>query len=360
MAIHPFDRRWVFHTDVGTVWNRSRPVIASQQSAGASFVVTRVQARKPDEGYPIYATSDLPGDHLLDPNSRPFPTTLRAEAENQGGLALHGAQVRPNLSDRAVEYLSDLGLGCWAQPDHTQNDAVWMSALAIAYSPAWLEENGDSILGDWPRVPLPQRPKALAFSARVGRHIASLLDPSVPVSGVTEGTIRPVLREIASLRTVDDSTPAPADFLASERWGARDARGAVMPGPGRTLERPYSANESLSQQASASFGLETRDVFLNSNLYWSNVPAEVWDFTIGGNQVLKKWLSYRAAAVLDRPMTLGEVNHFRDTARRIAAILLMGPRLDRNYRRCANGSYPWRVMADPAIPTSEPAIGATA
>jgi hypothetical protein len=357
MAIYPFDLRWVFHTDVGSVWNRSRPGIAAEHAAGARFVVTRVQARKPDEGYPVYATAELPGYHLLDPNSRPFPTTLHDQAANQGGLALHGTQVRPNLSGRALEYLADLGLDNWAQPDDPQNDGVWMSALAVTYSPAWLEENADSILGDWPRVPLPQQPRALAVSANLGRLVARLLDPAVPVAGVTEGTIRPVLREIASLHSLSNAAPSPADFVATERWGARDARGAVMPGPGRTTERDYSIDEPLSSEESSCLGDRTFDVFLNSDLCWRNVPREVWDFTIGGYQVLKKWLSYRAQAVLERPLSLAEVNHFRDTARRIAAILLLGPRLDRNYRRCANDSYSWRIMADPAAEDAAPGGG---
>ena len=38
-------------------------------------------------------------------------------------------------------------------------------------------------------------------------------------------------------------------------------------------------------------------------------------------QVLKKWLSYREHKVLGRPLSPEEVQHFSDTARRIAAIL---------------------------------------
>ena len=53
-----------------------------------------------------------------------------------------------------------------------------------------------------------------------------------------------------------------------------------------------------------------------------NVPAAVWTYRLGGYQVLKKWLSYRERAILDRPLLPDEVQHFTDTARRIAAILL--------------------------------------
>ena len=39
--------------------------------------------------------------------------------------------------------------------------------------------------------------------------------------------------------------------------------------------------------------------------------------------MLKKWLSYRERPVLDRPLLPAEVQHSAETARRIAAILLL-------------------------------------
>ena len=50
-------------------------------------------------------------------------------------------------------------------------------------------------------------------------------------------------------------------------------------------------------------------------------PSNVWNYKLGGYQVLKKWLSYRETRVTGRDLTPGEVQHFTDTARRIAAIL---------------------------------------
>ena len=44
---------------------------------------------------------------------------------------------------------------------------------------------------------------------------------------------------------------------------------------------------------------------------------------MGGYQVLKKWLSYRERAILGRALLPEEVQHFTDTARRIASILLL-------------------------------------
>lgn len=57
--------------------------------------------------------------------------------------------------------------------------------------------------------------------------------------------------------------------------------------------------------------------------------------------MVKKWLSYREKGVLGRPLTDEEILHVRDTARRIAAILLMGPALDRSYEAVKAEAYPW-------------------
>ena len=68
-------------------------------------------------------------------------------------------------------------------------------------------------------------------------------------------------------------------------------------------------------------GETTFDIYLNDRAYWRNVPAPVWNYKLGGYQVLKKWLSYREHKVLARPLHPHEVQHFTNTARRITAIL---------------------------------------
>ena len=56
-------------------------------------------------------------------------------------------------------------------------------------------------------------------------------------------------------------------------------------------------------------------------LYSKGLLDEValWSYKLGGCQVLKKWLSYREQGVLGRALSPEEVQHFANTARRIAA-----------------------------------------
>ena len=113
-----------------------------------------------------------------------------------------------------------------------------------------------------------------------------------------------------------------ADFALTAGWGHYGAGEAVMPGQGRAVERAYTtAERDALGGAIATLGNATFDIYLNNRAYWQNVPANVWRYKLGGYQVLKKWLSYREHPILNRPLTPEEVQHFTDTARRIAAIL---------------------------------------
>jgi hypothetical protein len=85
----------------------------------------------------------------------------------------------------------------------------------------------------------------------------------------------------------------------------------------------------------------THDVHLNNAACWKNIPANVWDCTIGGYQVLKKWLSYREHVLLGRPLSADEAREVTHNARRITALLLLQPSLDQNYAAVKAAPAPW-------------------
>ena len=93
-------------------------------------------------------------------------------------------------------------------------------------------------------------------------------------------------------------------------------------------------------------GPDSRDDCLNDHAYWKNVPTRVWEYTLGGYQVLKKWLSYREKAILGRGLTIDEVSYVQQVARRIAALLLLGPELNENYRRVKANTFAWQRAGD--------------
>ncbi len=71
----------------------------------------------------------------------------------------------------------------------------------------------------------------------------------------------------------------------------------------------------------------------------------VWSYTIGGYQVMKKWLSYREQRLLGRDLKPDEVREVMRMARRIAAILLLQPALDANYLAVKGNTWDWKAPA---------------
>ena len=172
-----------------------------------------------------------------------------------------------------------------------------------------------------PETPPRNAAEALVRSAARGRELARLLDPDTPVPGVTTGKLRPEVAAIAVPATTDGRNMIGGDFALTAGWGHIGAGGAVMPGQGRIVERPFTPEERAALgDALPTLGETTFDVHLNARAFWRNVPAAVWGYRLGGYQILKKWLSYRERPVLGRPLHPAEVQHFTDTARRIAAI----------------------------------------
>jgi hypothetical protein len=230
-----------------------------------------------------------------------------------------------------------------------------MHALAVGYSPAYLAENADGIRRDWPRVPLPNSRKVLEASAELGRRVAALLDSEAQVNGVTTGKVEPIFRTLAVPSKVGGgSLNADAgDLAVTAGWAHAGKAGATMPGKGRIVRRPYNQIEldAISEaaktwgisrkQALALLGADTRDVYLNDIAYWRNVPVNVWEYFIGGYQVIKKWLSYREHQLLGRALSADEAREVTGMACRLSAIVLMQPALDENYCRSAEHAYVW-------------------
>ncbi|MFY7833766.1 MAG: type ISP restriction/modification enzyme, partial [Pseudanabaena sp.] len=185
----------------------------------------------------------------------------------------------------------------------------------------------------------------LIASANLGKELAKLLDIETKVEGVTLGTILPELRSIAAISKVGGGQLNPDQELAlTAGWGHAGKEGVTMPGKGKIQKREYSADElkTLDQSMQTLLGKTTRDIYLNDVAYWKNMPVRVWDYTIGGYQVIKKWLSYREETLLGRSLKSEEVREVSNMARRIAAILLLETQLDTNYEVIKQATYDWQ------------------
>jgi hypothetical protein len=185
--------------------------------------------------------------------------------------------------------------------------------------------------------------------------VAALLDTENSVPGVTAGAIRPELKVLAVISKAGEGTlnPDTGDLALTAGWGYSGKDYATMPGKGKAVKRDYTPEELAAiregaqaqgltpKQALEHLGESTYDIYLNEVAYWQNIPEKVWNYYIGGYQVIKKWLSYREKPLLGRPLTPNEVEEVTHMTRRLAAIVLMEPSLNANYLSIKDSCYPW-------------------
>jgi hypothetical protein len=348
----PFDLRWLYWEPEAGLLDRSRAEYFPHVVPGNRWLVTQ---QKPRRGWSkpqvisslgcidlMDRSASVIPSHLVDANTTLFGR-IRADAAASGT-----SDLQPNVTELAVGYLGSIKAGDCA-------DDLFYHAVAMLHAPLYLGDNAGALGQDWPRLPLPADREALLASAALGRRVADLLDPERPVPGVTAGTIRPELRLLGRVTRVGGGNldPSAGDLELTAGWGYAGQGGVTMPGQGRVAERGYAPEEVVALREGAGtlglsleellglLGESTLDVYLNPVACWQNVPVRVWEYTLGGYQVVKKWLSYRERRLLGRALTVEEVREVTAMVRRIAAILLLGPELDASYRRVKDGCYGW-------------------
>jgi len=360
-VLRPYDQRCCYYSTYSSLWNRPRPTLYAQYQHGNKFLISRMNTAATPEGVPVYVTDALYDKQTINRNPGAFPLFLYPKTlkdskkpKEQVHLIAPEVEVKPkaNLSQVALSYLASLGID---NPDSNTHAAglIWMHALAIGYSPAYLRENADGIRKDWPRIPLPEKKELLEASTELGEKVAALLDTEEPVQGVTAPPIRAEIQNIAVITRKGGEQLQPKELAATVGWGHAGQNGVVMPGKGKAIERDYTVEEKQSivsgaeqvgispEEAFGLLGERTFDIYLNEVAYWRNIPAKVWEYTIGGYQVIKKWLSYRENDLLGRSLTTDEAREVMNMARRIATIILLKPALDDNYQQCKGTSYSW-------------------
>ena len=314
----PFDIRWLYWEADSKLLDRPRPQYKPHIFAGNLWLSAAQHLRRAANEPQACFTKIMASGHLIERGASMFPAYLREEGDlGNGGQA----GTRPNLSPAAQRYLKHLGA--------TVED-LFYHVLATLHDPAYREANAGALKMEWPRIPLPGWPdgkadaaaETLATSATRGRELANLLDPDAPVPGVTHGALRPEIAALAVPSTTDSRNMTGDDFALTSGWGRFATGDAVMPGQGRLVERDYtSAERTALGDALPVLGAKTLDVYLNDRAFWRNVPTAIWNYKLGGYQVLKKWLSYRELAVLGRVLMPEEVQYFAEVTRRIGEIL---------------------------------------
>jgi hypothetical protein len=324
-AYRPFDSRWMYWEPETKLLDEKREEFIGQRAPESLAVVLPRQNRVTIDG-PI-VTFGVVDVNLVDGSATVFPAET----------------VTHLLSQNAVSSNASHSLSRFIESNNSSTTEFMQHVVATLHTPRYLEENQGALRRDWPRIPLPATHGLLAHSASLGRRLAELLDAESSISLTAEWSF------LAALKLPLD--PNLEEVLkVTAGWGHRGQGSAVNPGRGLAPERPWThadreklaglaAVQSLTMDDTLTlFGETCVDVYLNGDAWWAAVPINVWNYSLGGYQVLKKWLSYReftaepTSPLLHRALRPEEAAYFAQVVRRIAAILLLGPALDASYR----------------------------
>lgn len=189
-----------------------------------------------------------------------FPLYLYPQDDNLLDAAETGR--RPNLSPGFVNEVSEkLGLRFIPESrgDLTQNfgpEDVFHYAYAVFHSPSYRERYAEFLKRDFPRLPLTSDRELFASLAEKGVELVGL-----------------------HLMT----SPALDQLITRFPEGGDNV-----------VER-------------VSYDAANRRVYINKQQYFEGVPEEVWEFRVGGYQVLDKWLKDRQG----RTLSWSDIRHYQ-------------------------------------------------
>jgi hypothetical protein len=320
ITYRPYEKRWLYWEPTTKLLDEKREEYLRQYSTEVPVMYLAQKNRKAFD--PPGITHLLANRHLNERGANVFPLSTMGEP-----LPGH-FELRFNTSDAASDYMDELKV---------EYPTLFFHSLAVMHSPRYRSDNSGALISDWPRIPLTSHTELLDRSADLGRRLANLLDSESSVRFSAEWSF------LAALK-LPKNLDSEHNLEVTAGWGHRGQGNTVMPGKGLSRERPWAdaerqkiellaAAQSLAtDKALGLLGESCVDAHLDGESFWSAVPINVWNYTLGGYQVLKKWLSYRESDILRRSLYPEEAAYFSQMVRRIAAILLLGPALDTSYQ----------------------------
>ncbi|MEO6393378.1 MAG: type ISP restriction/modification enzyme [Pyrinomonadaceae bacterium] len=355
----PFDIRWIYWEPETKLLDEKRSEYVRNVVAGNRWIAAVQQNRRTFD--PPVVTGLIGSRHVVERGANWFPMWTAPDEKNQL-FATNSFEQKDgyylNLSSEAVTYLNAIG-------EIADSESLFYHIVAVLHAPTYSVENAGALGQDWPRVPVPDSIEKLRKSADLGREVAALIDTDMGVGEITQGAINEPTRSICTISRVGGgqlqleervATGKLSELRVTTGWGSAGRGGITMPGKGRVATRDYTREEREAMESGAQrlhltidqmfvlLGERTFDVYLNDVAYWRNIPERVWEYTIGGYQVMKKWLSYREYKLLGRPLTTDEAREVMNMARRIAAILLLESELDANYQSVKSATYYWDAI----------------
>jgi len=239
----PFDVRWIFYHD-SVVWRTVKRIMAHMLRENLGLIVPRrVEVAG---GWQHALITKLPIEHVtvsLKTIDYLFPLYLCSDVNGKNLLGLpHESVAEPNLDPSLLHSLKG------AYDRKPTPEEILFYIYAVLYAPGYRTKYTELLKTDFPRVPFTRDRKLFAELGRLGKRLGDL----------------------HLLKSID------LDPLVARFQGAGD-------------------NKVEKQR----YQEKANRVYVNTTQYFEGVEPQVWEYQIGGYQVLDKWLKDRKGRSLD-------------------------------------------------------------
>ncbi|MGD9496977.1 MAG: type ISP restriction/modification enzyme [Armatimonadota bacterium] len=284
LLYRPFDWRYTAYTP--QVVAEMRPAIMGQLTRpNLALVTTRRSTGRAFTNFLVCNTlvEYKAGSH--DRNTQVFPLYLYSTPDREQQTVVVSDDRRPNLSkDFVEEFAGKLGMrfvpdGRGDLQESFGPEDIFDYIYAVFHAPTYRERYAEFLKIDFPRVPLTSDPALFRDLVALGGRLVALH-----------------LMEAEELDTPLTSFPEPGDNLVEKGHPKYVPPGEVPPGEAAPAARGRVYINRTRRRADAP-----------PAQYFDGVPPEVWEFQVGGYQVLDKWLKDRRG----RKLTPEDLRHYQ-------------------------------------------------
>jgi predicted helicase len=271
-AYRPFDNRWVYYNPNIIERGDSRKELMGHLLKGNNIALLSCRQQVEPGFYHIFCSEILTERCIVSLKSREltyvFPLYTYPNTENeQTNLFI---EKNPNLSPKFLEAIKEK-LGKIPTPEK-----IFYYAYAIFHSPTYRTRYAEFLKIDFPRLPLTSNQKLFHELAIKGEELVNL------------------------------------HLMKSDKLN--------------TLITTYQAIGD-NQVTEVTYNSELQRVYINKQSYFTDIPPHIWEFKIGGYQVLDKWLKDRKNA--NRKLSIEEINHYQKIVIALTDTLRLMQEIDR-------------------------------
>lgn len=245
----PFDERWIFYHQAAIDYGREEVMRHLFEKQNMAFLISR---RVSGSWQHCFITDTLAVDIAISTGSREanqvFPLYLYPDTSKQDLFSQDepSDEREPNLNPSVVEALTS------AYDREPTPEEIFHYVYAVLYAPSYREKYADFLKIDFPKVPFTSDVELFEELAKLGERLAKL-----------------------HLLSSDELDPPIVRFHG-------DGTGIVA----RTKGQGFG------------YDPKTERVHINETQYFAPISQDLWEYQIGGYQVLEKWLKDRKERTL--------------------------------------------------------------